>query len=109
MRDNFREFGEKSIREIKIWAWAAAVVPITALAALFFVWAFGTTEMLEQAMVIGATAMFATAVIWWWWALHSMYRLVTLWTSTESTVEEVRQDIKSIKTAIREFFFNKDK
>jgi hypothetical protein len=109
MRDNFKKFGEKTVREIKLWAWAAAVVPITALAGLFFIWAFGTNEMLEQAMVVGATAMFATAVIWWWWALHSIYKLLTLWIKTESTVSEVRQDLKDIKTAIREFFFSKDK
>ena len=109
MRDNFKEFGEKTIKEIQLWAWAAAVVPVTALASIFFIWIFGTDELLKLAMTIGATVMFATAVVWWWWALHSIYKLLTLWTKTESTVTEVRQDLKDIKQAIRVFFFSKDK
>lgn len=109
MRDNFKEFGERTIKEIRLWFWAAAVVPVTALATIFFVWVFGTDDALRAAMTIGASIMFATAVIWWWWALHSIYQLIALWTRTETTVAEVRQDLKHIKGSIRELFFDKDK
>jgi ABC-type multidrug transport system fused ATPase/permease subunit len=109
MRDNFKEFGEKTIKEIRLWFWAAAVIPVTALAGMFFVWIFGTDEMLRLAMTVGATVMFSAAVIWWWWALHSIYKLITLWTRTETTVTEVRQDLKDIKMSIRALFFTKDK
>ena len=109
MRDKFKIFGEKKIKEIKLWAWAAAILPITGLAGIFFVWTFGTSELLNTSIVIGATAMFAIAVIWWWWALHSLYSLLLLWRRTEYAVSEVRMDLKEIKQAIRDFFFNKDK
>jgi hypothetical protein len=103
----FLKFGKRTIRQIKLWAWAAAVLPIVALAGLFFVWVFGTDEMLNTAMVVGATTMFTIAVTWWWWALHTMYNLLVLWRSTESTVGEVRVDLKEIKKSIREFFLLK--
>jgi hypothetical protein len=109
MRDKFKMFGEKKIREIKLWAWAAAVLPITGLAGIFFIWAFGTQELLNLSLTVGATTMFAIAVFWWWWALHSIYTLLLLWEKTEYTVSEVRVDLKEIKAAIREFFFSKDK
>ncbi len=109
MRDKFKMFGEKKIKEIKLWAWAAAVLPITGLAGIFFIWTFGTQELLNLSLTAGATVMFSIAVFWWWWALHSIYTLLLLWEKTEYAVSEVRVDLKEIKAAIREFFFSKDK
>jgi membrane protein YdbS with pleckstrin-like domain len=109
MKQNFRKFGEKKIKEIKIWTWAAVILPITGLAGIFFIWTFGTTELLNTSIVIGATIMFAMAVFWWWWALHSLYNLLLLWRRTEYNVAEVSMDLKEIKQAIRDFFFSKDK
>jgi ABC-type multidrug transport system fused ATPase/permease subunit len=108
-RDDLRNFGLKKIREIKIWAWAAAVLPIVALAGVFFVWIFGTDEMLNISMIIGSTTMFTVAVIWWWWAIHSIYNLIVLWNRTDETMQEVKVDLKEIKTTIREFFYPSDK
>jgi uncharacterized membrane protein YfbV (UPF0208 family) len=103
----FKTFGEQTIKEIKMWAWAAAVMPIVALASIFFIWAFGTDEMLNIAMVVGGSTMFLVAVVWWWWALHSIYKLLVLWSTTDLTVVEVKNELKEIKTAVKDLFFLK--
>ena len=97
-------FKEKTLKEITMWAWAAAVLPITALAGLFFVWAFGTTKWWNVAMIIGGTLMFLIAVAWWWWALYSIKALVSHWDDTRQNVSVVVLDVREIKTIIREIF-----
>jgi hypothetical protein len=108
-RQDLTNFGLKKIREIKLWAWAAAVLPIVALAGVFFIWLFGTDEMLNISMIVGATTMFAVAVIWWWWAIHAIYNLIVLWNRTDETMQEVKVNLKDIKESIREIFFKSDK
>ena len=97
----FRDFSEKTLREIKIWAWAAAFLPLTALAGIFFVWAFGTSSMVNVSMVIGATTMFAVAVIWWWWALRAINILVKHWDKTGASVVEVLKDIREVRKIVQ--------
>jgi len=109
VREDLKNFGLKKIREIKLWAWAAAILPIIALAGIFFIWMFGTQEMLNISMIIGSTTMFTAAVIWWWWAIHTMYNLIVLWNKADEAMQEVKVDIKEIKQSIREFFFSFDK
>ena len=98
----FNNFRDKTIKEIRLWAWAAAVLPITGLAGLFFVWAFGTERMFGIAMVVGETAMFGTAVFWWWWALHVIKTLVNQWDQTREKVAEVLEEIKEVKVVVKE-------
>jgi high-affinity Fe2+/Pb2+ permease len=109
MENDFRKFGEKKIKEIKLWAWAAVIFPISGLAGIFFVWSFGTAELFSTTIATGATVMFAVAVFWWWWALHSLYNLLLMWSKTEYNMNEVKLDLKEIKQSIRDFFFNRGK
>lgn len=87
-----------------MWAWAAAVLPISCLAALFFTWSFGTDKLFEQMLVIGATLMFAVAVTWWWWAIYVIRRLVSQWDNTKTHVVEVLTEIKEVRTIVEETF-----
>jgi hypothetical protein len=95
-------FKDKIITEIRLWAWAAAVLPISALAGLFFIYWFGTKDWLSISMVVGETVMFSVAVVWWWWALYTMRRLIRQWDETKHQVKEVSTDIKDIKGIIEE-------
>lgn len=90
-------FHKKKLSEIKLWAWAAAVLPITALAGLFFIYQFGTDTLLNIAMVIGATAMFGVAVVWWWWALWTILQVTNILGMTVSKFEVVEKEITEIK------------
>ena len=95
-------FRNKVLTEIRWWAWAAAVLPISSLATLFFIWAYGTDRMFNMAMVIGSSSMFVIAVVWWWWALYSIKTLVSHWDETRNNVKDVVIEVKAIKGLVRD-------
>ena len=95
-------FKEQTIKQIRMWAWAAVILPITALAGLFFVWAVTPSNCLDYAFIAGATIMFGVAVSWWWWAIYTIRNLVKQWDVTREKVVEVSKDIKEIKGVIIE-------
>lgn len=99
---SIQNFKTKTINQIRLWAWTAAVLPITALAGIFFVWRFGTSDLLSISMVVGETIMFCFAVIWWWWAMYILRNLVKQWDETKEKVHNVLADIKDIKSIVIE-------
>jgi hypothetical protein len=103
-----RRFSEKVLKEIKWWAWAAAVLPISALAAIFFIWAFGTKTMFDIAVISGATFMFATAAVWWWWIIWTVSRIMKKDRKVAQDLKETTTAIKILKRDIAEIF-SKDK
>ncbi len=102
------DFRKKTMRQIKIWAWAAAVLPITALAGIFFVWRFFDGTWFSTALVMGEIAMFAIAVCWWWWAMYTMRNLVKHWDETKDDVKGVLTDVREMKSMVLEVL-SKDK
>lgn len=104
----FSDFRNKTIKEIQIWAWIAAVLPITALAGLYFIWSFGTGKTFNIAMIVGETIMFAVAVVWWWWAIYVINRLVKQWDTTRQSVKEVLTDIREVREIVRDQIPKKD-
>lgn len=102
MKTEFENFRNTTIRQIRIWAWIAAVLPLTSLAGLFFIWTFGSDTILSKAMVVGETAMFGVAVIWWWWAIFVINKLVRQWEITRSNVSDVLLELKTIKGIVQD-------
>lgn len=98
----FNNFRQQTIRQIRIWAWAAAVLPITALAGIFFVWVFFDKTLFSWAMITGETIMFGVAVTWWWWAMYILRNLVKHWDDTREKVSDVLTDIRDIKIIVGE-------
>lgn len=98
------QFRNKTLKEIRWWAWLAVVMPISALAGFFFIWAYGTKTMVNIAMIIGSTTMFIIAVIWWWWALHAIKTLISHWDETASNVKTVAKEIRDLRSYISEIF-----
>ena len=105
----FNDFKTKTISQIRLWAWAVAVLPITALAGIFFVWKFMDGSFLGWAMTIGETSMFFIAVVWWWWAMYVMRNLVKHWDDTREDVKEVLQDVKHMRSVVLEVLKPEDK
>ena len=97
----FNDFRTKTLREIRLWAWAAAVLPITALAGIFFVWVFGSHDLFDRAMVLGETTMFGVAVVWWWWAIYVIRELVRQWETTRSNVSSVLDEVRTVKDIVK--------
>lgn len=96
------DFRNNTIRQIRIWAWAATVLPITALAGIFFVYTYLDKTIFGQVLAYGQTVMFAVAVVWWWWAMYTMRNLVRHWDETRDKVKEVSVDVKEIRSVILE-------
>lgn len=93
-----------------MWAWAATVLPITALAGISFVWVFGTDTYFAMAIIAGETLMFGVAVVWWWWALYTIRSLLNVWDHTRENVHHVLTDVKEVKKMVEETFSpNRDK
>jgi len=88
------DISEKTVRQVRIWANLATILPITALAGVFFIWVFGTETLFDIAMAIGATSMFCIAVIWWWWIIYTIVLLVK---QNESAAYKIRETLGSIK------------
>ena len=104
------DFRNKILIEIRWWAWAAAILPISSLSALFFIWAYGTERVYNLAMIIGSSSMFVIAVVWWWWALHAIKTLVNHWDETRENVKTVITDVREVRGIIQELFrTNSDK
>jgi hypothetical protein len=78
------------------------VLPITALAGIFFIWTFGTNSVFNVAMVVGETTMFSVAVIWWWWAIYVINKLVRQWDMTRGRVGEVLLEVREIKDIVKD-------
>ncbi len=100
MRHFMNDFKTQTIKQIRLWVWAAAVLPVTALAGIFFTWRFYDSTVFGYAMIIGETAMFFVAVIWWWWAMYILRNLVKHWDETRENVKDVLTDVKSIRTIV---------
>jgi hypothetical protein len=107
--NDFNDFRDKTLRQIRIWAWLAAVLPITALSAIFFIWAIGHDTLFKRAMIFGEVSMFAVAVIWWWWAIYVINRLVRHWDITRGNVKEVLDELKDINISVRSALDKSDK
>lgn len=96
-----KDFHEKRLREIKWWAWAATVLPIVALAGLFFLEAFGLDTYINTALTIGATAMFFVSVVWWWWAIWTIAKITGILSQTYNKFDDVKKDLKFIRNDIK--------
>lgn len=100
------DFKNRTFKQIRWWAWAATVLPITALAAMFFIWRFAPTTFIGYTFVVGEILMFGIAVVWWWWAMYTMRNLVKQWDKTKDQVSDVSKDIKDIKSVVLETLSN---
>lgn len=100
------DFKTKTITQIRVWSWAAAILPIAALAGIFFIWRFFDGSILGYVMIAGETIMFTVAVIWWWWAMYVMRNLIKHWDQTRENVGEVLNDVRSMKHIVAELMKN---
>lgn len=104
-----KDFSTKALREIRLWTWAAAVLPITALAGVFFIWAFGTKTLFDLTLTVGATAMFAIAAIWWWWILWLVSRIIQKDRQVAEDLKNTSKEITELKQVVKETFDKSDK
>ena len=97
-----KEFHKKALSQISIWAWAATVLPLVALAGLFFMEFIGLRSYYHVSLTIGATVMFAVSVVWWWWALYTIAKVTDTLGQTSEKLDTVVDEVVEIKKDINE-------
>jgi hypothetical protein len=93
---------QKTLRQIKLWAWAATVLPTTFLAALFFIRIIGLENVYYQLLVAGATFMFGIAVVWWWWAIYAIAKVTEILDTSSTKVDIIVEEIENLKEDIKQ-------
>lgn len=97
-----KEFHKRALSQISIWAWAATVLPIVALAGLFFLEFIGLRSYYHVSLTIGATLMFALSVVWWWWALYTIAKVTDTLGQTSEKLDTVVDEVVEIKKEVSE-------
>jgi hypothetical protein len=92
-----KEFHKKALSQISIWAWAATILPLVALAGLFFLEMIGLRSYYHATLIVGATVMFAVSVVWWWWALYTIAGVTSLLGKTSEKLDTVVEEVTDIK------------
>ena len=97
-----KEFHKRALSQISIWAWAATVLPLVALAGLFFLEFIGLRSYYHVTLTIGATLMFAVSVVWWWWALYTIAKVTDTLGQTSEKLDIVVDEVVEIKKEVSE-------
>ena len=97
-----KEFHKRALTQISIWAWAATVLPLVALAGLFFLEFIGMRSYYHITLTIGATLMFAISVVWWWWALYTIAGVTSVLGKTSDKLDIVVEEVVDIKKEVIE-------
>lgn len=93
-------FFSKAIKDIRLWAWTAAILPMATLAGFLFIWIFAPISWLQWAITWAVISMFTVAIFWWWWIMWTVFNLVKQWSNTTQQVVEVSNEVKEIRSAI---------
>lgn len=97
-----KKFSHKTEKQVQYWTYAAGSLPFAALALIFFSWFLGYETLIEQFLVIIATAFFATSVFWWWWALNKLLFVVKALENAAENLGLVRKDIQSVRKELND-------
>ena len=95
-----KEYSDTKLKEIKLWAWAATVLPITGLAGMFFIWILGFDNWFSTLITIGATTMFGVAVFWWWWVMWTVAKIIKKEKNVVKELKATSSSIKELKAVI---------
>ena len=95
-----KDFHKKALKEIKLWAWAATVLPMIAIAGIILTYLIGFNSWLEILIVTVSSVLFGIAVIWGWWALHTIAGITGILANAFGRFEKVEQEVQSLRTEI---------
>lgn len=95
-----KDFHKKALKEIKIWAWAATVLPMIAIAGIILTYLIGFSSWLQILIVTVSSVLFGIAVIWWWWALHTIAGITGILFNALGRFEKVEQEVVNLRTEI---------
>lgn len=92
-----KDFHKKSLKQIKLWAWAASVLPVVGIVALILIKLFGTDDIYSVIVIIGGTIIFSVSVVWWWWVMWTIAQVTTMLSHTSTSLDTVKKDLSTIR------------
>jgi hypothetical protein len=101
IRNIFERFYDITTKEVKWWAFLGWTLPLVALSGVFFVWLYGTEDMLHRALVIGSITFFSISVYWWWWAINKLLNISRLMFETANGIKDISKDLRQIHSDIK--------
>lgn len=96
-----KPFTDQILKEIKLWTWAAALVPTSLLSVILFVWVFGTNDSLHVMLVISGTICVLIFTIWIIWLVYSIRLLLTHWSDTKDNLIAMLDEVKTIHNIVK--------
>ena len=97
-----RDFHQKSLKQIKLWAWAASVLPVVGIVALILIKIFGTDDIYSVIVISGGTIIFAISVVWWWWVMYTIAKISQDTANTADNIGQVVTEVKSLRKELKE-------
>lgn len=97
-----RDFHQKSLKQIKLWAWAASVLPVVGIVALVLTKIIGTDDIYSVVAIIIGTIVFAVSVVWWWWVMWTIAQVTSMLSNTSTSLNTVQKDLLAIRLDIED-------
>ena len=92
-----KDFHLKALSDIKLWTWAAAVLPVVAIICLLLTRIFGTETIFDIIVIAIGTVIFAISVVWWWWVMWTIAQVTTMLSNTSTSLDTVQKDLSTIR------------
>lgn len=95
-------FHKKTLQQIKLWAWAASVGPITTMASFGLAKIFGTDTTTDIIIVSFGTMLFGAAVIWWWWVMYTIAKISQDTAKSANSIGQVANEVRNLRKDLKE-------
>lgn len=98
--DDAELFERKTIQEVRLWDWAARLVPLSALAVIAVCYWFNLHTVFGLIIEIASISLLIASFIWWYWALYKIALAAKYIRRTQESFKELGNEIKQLKTDI---------
>lgn len=95
-------FHNKTLQQVKLWAWAASVGPVTTMASFVFAKIFGTDTTANIIIVAFCTTLFGAAVVWWWWVMYTIAKISRDTAKSADNIGRVVHEVKNLRKDLKE-------
>ena len=101
--EKFKAFYDTTNAEVRWWSYAAWILPLVALAGIFFVMVIGWDDsQLHRLAIVGGVTFFSISTCWWWWALYKLMKVSSLMLHTAESLKDIGSELRDINREIHD-------
>lgn len=93
---------EKVKKQVKIWDWAARVLPLFAVSGIIFCHYFDYTDARDLLIRLTLLGFLFSAIVWWWWAIYKIAWLAELYSSITQKLSDIKAGTSDLKKDIKD-------